>query len=297
MIRRLLYGITALCALWAACGPDRPEGLYEPVARSDMSDANMGAGEMGGGPDMPTTVTGALTGTWLLVHSQSTCVLNREQMATTDYLVEITQEGSLLRERRRICAVNLTPLLGTSVAIPAATREAVTFEEVDRGFVSKVGVGGGYTSATELNLWGLALESPATDMLPREADDAKVVDADGDGNPGVTFLISDGECERYAAQRQIIRYHGSLTTPTQIDGGSVGLTEAVVFGATRSLCRIAPPIEPNDAHSLFRMVRVDGQGGGLNADEDGDGKISCAEVAALAPMVLERREADDRRCR
>lgn len=295
MIRHLLYISAALCA--AACGPDRPEGLYEPVEREELGVGDMGAGEMGGGPDMPTTVTGALTGTWLLVHSQSTCVLNREQMATTDYLVEITQEGSLLRERRKICAVNLTPVLGTSVAIPAATREAVVFEEVDRGFVSKIEVGGGYTSATELNLWGLALEAPETDMLPREADDMRVVDADGDGNPGVTFSISDGECERYAGQRQIIRYHGRLTTPTQIDGGSVGLTEAVVFGATRSFCRIAPPIEPNDAHSVFRMVRVDGQGGGLNADEDGDGEVSCAEAAALAPMVLERRAADDTRCR
>jgi hypothetical protein len=287
--------IVVMAAAWVGCGPDRPQGLYEPREAADMG-VSADAGEDMDAAEM-TEVTGALTGTWLLVHSQSTCVLNTEQLATTDYLIQITQRGSTLEETRKICGVNLSPVLGTSVQIPAATRESVVFVPVDRGYVTSVKAGGGYTSSTELNLWGLQFDDPQTDAIPRTAADPAVVDADGDGEAGVTFVISDGDCERYQSQRQIVRYQGVLTSPTQIDGQSVGLTEAVVFGATRTFCKIAPPIQPNDAHSLFRMVRVDGQGGGLDADTDGDGEISCAEASALAPMVLERREADTARCR
>lgn len=287
--------IMIVAVLAAACGPDRPQGLYEPREVEDLG-SGVDAGEDMGVAEM-TEVTGALTGTWLLVHSQSSCVLNTEQLATTDYLVQITQRGSTLEETRKICGVNLSPVLGTSVQIPAATRESVVFVPVDRGYVTSVKAGGGYTSSTELNLWGLKLDEPQTDALPRTAADPAVVDADGDGEAGVTFVISDGDCERYQSQRQIVRYQGVLTSPTQIDGGSVGLSEAVVFGATRTFCKIAPPIQPNDTHSLFRMVRVDGQGGGLDADDNKDGEISCAEASALAPMVLERREADPARCR
>jgi hypothetical protein len=260
-----------------------------------MIAADMGEASELGQADM-AVATGALTGTWLLVHSQSTCVLGTEQLATTDYLVEITQQGSALTETRKICGVNLSPVLGTSVQIPEATRESVVFVPLDRGYVTSVKEGGGYTSSTELNLWGVALEDPETDALPRAGTDPQVVDADGDGNPGITFSVADGDCERYASQRQIIRYQGTLTSPTQIDGGSVGLTDAVVFGATRTFCKIAPPLVPNDEHSIFRMVRVDGQGGAMMGDTDGDGAVSCAEASALAPQVLPRREADATRC-
>ena len=118
-----LYCATILLTLLiTSCGLDRPDGLYEPRESVDMMATDMGESSELGQPDM-AVATGALTGTWLLVHSQSTCVLGTEQLATTDYLVEITQQGSALTETRKICGVNLSPVLGTSVQIPEATRE------------------------------------------------------------------------------------------------------------------------------------------------------------------------------
>jgi hypothetical protein len=295
------HRLVALCvSVWGVgCMPERieVEGFLDvgEVGRPDMGGGvEMGAGEKMGGV-RPTG--GGLSGVWLMVHSQSSCVLGAEQVATTDYLVRIEQQGSSLLERREVCAIALSPVLGTFVKVPAATRQSIQFIDLDRGFVTSTRVGGGYTSSTELSLWGVELDVPLTERLPTRADDERVVDADGDGHPGVSFDVGDGECLRYSTQRQIIRYHGRLTSASQIDGGSVGMTEATVLGATATLCRLAPTIEPNDEHSVFRMVRVDGVAGSVNADVNGDGEVSCEEVAGMAAGVLPQRAPESDRCR
>lgn len=238
---------------------------------------------------------GTMSGAWLLLHERSTCLLGQEQLTHATYIIDIDQEGSTLRETRRLCETNLSEVLGMRIRIPQKVIDNIDFIQQDQGLVSTLRVGGTYLSSTEVAQWGLALEDPTTDSIPESADDPRVIDTDEDGNPAVTFQVGD-DCERYQAQRQLLRYSGRFTAPNQIDGSSAGVTDIVVYGGSNNFCTIAPPVEPNDPASRFRMVRIDGKGGAVNADSNNDDAISCEEAIALSPFVMQRRESDSSNC-
>jgi hypothetical protein len=298
----ILAAVLFASAALTACQVERGESLIGDQATSDAagfdaSDGSSGldarlAGDagLGRGPG-----AGTMSGTWLLYHERSTCLLGQEQLTHATYIVEIVQEGATLRETRRLCDARLSEILGMQVRIPDEVLAGIEFVEVDRGMVSTLRVGGSYVSSTEVALWGLELENPATDRIPESPDAPQVIDSDGDGHPAVSFVVGD-DCLRYQAQRQVLTYHGTFTAPNQIDGRSAGVTDLVVYGGSDGFCTIAPPVESNDAASRFRMVRIDGKGGAVVGDRDGNGEVSCAEAMRLAPRVLQEREADAERC-
>lgn len=283
------------------CDVDRGRGRYEaqvvPDALGETSttsrDVGLGAG----------SGAGTMTGTWMLIHERSTCVTTvqtEEQITRAIYRVEIEQEGAALEESRRLCDIALTPVLGQSIAIDDEVLRNIRFLDVDRGVVSGLGAGGSYTSSTEVAFWGVdpeSLDEPLASPLPRSADDRAVVDADDDDRPGVTFDLLGGSCRRYTGQRQLIRYRGTFTTPNRIDGQSTGHTDTVVFGASRGICELAPDIRANDRESRFRMYRIDGRGGALDADRNDDDRIDCSEIRTLpVSEVFEGRSPSDDRC-
>ncbi len=277
-----------------ACSLERGSAGVEPQRFDDAGAPDAGGfasdSGLGGGPG-----AGTLAGTWLAVHEASSCVLIEEQVTWASYIVEIEEDARVLTERRTQCEIALSPVLGLQVTIPDAVIESIEMIEVDKGFVSSFGTGGAYSSATELSLWGLDLDEPLAGEVPDDPADRAVVDSDGDGNPGVTFAAGR-TCERWVAQRTIVRYEGTLTAPNQIDGSSVTVTDSNVIGSSQPLCGVAPRIRPNDAFSRFRMVRVDGAGGAPDLDTDGDGRVTCAETSSAVALVLERREPDRANC-
>lgn len=292
-----VIGLSA--ALLGGCQIERGESSIPDQRVADAADLD--AEEMDGAEGFDDAGLGAgpgagtMSGTWLLYHERSSCVITQEQLTHAVYLVDITQEGAILSEKRRLCDTRLSEVLGMQIRIPQVVLDAIDFVDVDHGMVSGLRRGDSYTSSTEVGLWGLDLENPMTDPIPTSAEDPQVVDTDEDGNPAVTLMVGS-DCARFQAQRQIITYHGTLTTPNQIDGQSAGVTDLVVYGGSDGFCTIAPPVESNDPHSRFRMVRIDGKGGAVNADLNGDGEISCEEAERLVPMVLEEREPDSSNC-
>lgn len=292
-MKYMLPMIAAACCLVCACEVERGESDFPDQVVEDAGGADAGPVSdvaLGAGPG-----AGTMNGTWLLRHERSSCVLQQEQLTHATYLVEMDQHGATIAETRRLCETRLTPMFGMQVSIPDVVLENIDFVEVDRGLVSTLRVGGTYISSTEVAQWGLNLDDPTVDPVPDDADHESVIDADGDGNPGVTLSVG-GDCGRYQGQRQLIAYRGSFTTPNQIDGASTGVTDLEVYGASEDFCAIAPSVESNDPHSRFRMVRIDGNGGAYDADTDGDDHISCAEALAVAEQVMEGREVDHGNC-
>ena len=206
----------------AGCDLERGDSGWEAQEPVDSSQMDLGMADfaLGEGPG-----AGTMSGTWLMLHEGSTCILGDEQLTHAWYLIEIDQVGRSLEERRRICRVDLSPVLGLRVIIPEATRQAIDFIDFDRGLVSDLRVGGSYSSSLELALWGVELEDPISDELPASAEDARVIDTDGDDNPAVTFEIEGSSCLRFAGQRQVIRYSGTFETPNAIVGTSVNVTD------------------------------------------------------------------------
>jgi hypothetical protein len=91
---------------------------------------------------------------------------------------------------------------------------------------------------------GIRLEDPANDPLPSDPDDPRIVDDDGDGNPGITVTvrIGDGfEGELYLARREIFAYDLVQTGPDSLQGTVTDSSEQLVIGAS------LPMLETTDA--------------------------------------------------
>lgn len=280
--------------LLGGCSLDRETSDWPAQTQSDAGmDVTAGVdGGLGQGPG-----AGTMDGSWLMIHEGSTCVLNVEQLTHSWYVVDIEQKDRVLSESHRFCRIDLSPVLGQQVIIPQKVVDAISVKPIDRGYVADLRVGGSYSSSTELALWGLDLDDPIEGMIPADASDPQVVDSDNDGQPAVTFEVENSTCRRFQAQRQFIRYTGEFVAPNAIEGSSVNLTDLKVYGSTEALCGIAPPVVANDDFSRFRMVRVDGAGGSIDLDADGDGRVSCQEAADVFEQLIERRQANDDNCR
>jgi hypothetical protein len=288
----ILLLVGTWCLGMLGCAPERGEGEFEPQtlesdAGSDVSEDGVALGD---GPG-----AGTMDGTWLLIHERSSCVLGQEQVTLATYRVEIEQDGAVLEETRRACAMELSPVLGLGVRIPDDVLESVEFVDVDTGLVSSLREDGRYISSTEVSLWGLDLENAQTDPVPTDPDDDAVVDADGDSQPGVTYLVGD-DCQRYNSQRQLNRYSGAFVKPNLLEGESTSVTDLEVYGGSENTCSISPDIISNDRFNRWKMARVDGLGGSLDADTDGDGEITCDEIKAVEQTLLEMRDPERENC-
>ena len=68
---------------------------------------------------------------------------------------------------------------------------------------------------------GIRLDDPANEPLPTDPNDPRIVDDDGDGNPGITVTIrvsDDLSGQLYIARREIFAYEAFLTEPDLLDG-------------------------------------------------------------------------------
>lgn len=267
-----------------------PEQELEPSAPVDAGsfDTDVALGSGSG--------AGTMTGTWLQLHEASTCVVIAEQVTWAAYLLNIEQDNRTLSETRTLCEFELSPVLGLEIVIPPAVVASIEVVDIDNGYVSSLTPGGTYSSATEVGLWGVELDDPLSDPIPEDPESPVIIDADDDGNPGVTFAVAGSDCERYVAQRSIVRYTGAFTTPNQIDGTSITVTDSEVLGSSQRLCGVSPRLTANDAYSRFRMVRVDGTGESIDLDDDGDGSVTCEEVRPWIDQLIERREATPENC-
>ncbi|MCB9554003.1 MAG: hypothetical protein H6705_19375 [Myxococcales bacterium] len=126
---------------------------------------------------------------------------------------------------------------------------------------------------TELR--GVALDDPDADALPTDPDDPRVLDLDGDGNPGLTVLstgLIDGEI--YVVQRTRTRFVARLDGDT-LDGGLEWALEDSVLGADNPVLAMAVPVEPDLAASFMQASRIDAE-------------TDCAAIVADAARIFTR---------
>lgn len=82
---------------------------------------------------------------------------------------------------------------------------------------------------------GVRLDDPATEALPTDPTDPRLVDDDGDGNPGITVLVRfDGgsEAQLFIARREIFEYDVTQRGPDELEGVVTDSSEQLVIGAT-----------------------------------------------------------------
>lgn len=82
---------------------------------------------------------------------------------------------------------------------------------------------------------GIELEDPATDELPADPEDPRIVDADGDGKPGITVTVKIGDSfsgELYLARREIFAYDLVQKDADTLAGTVKDSSEQLVIGAS-----------------------------------------------------------------
>ena len=85
---------------------------------------------------------------------------------------------------------------------------------------------------------GIRLADPATDVLPNDPTDPRIVDDDGDGRPGITVDITVGTGLRgqiYLARREIFAWTATQTGPDRLEGTVTDTSEQLLVGASDPL--------------------------------------------------------------
>lgn len=150
----------------------------------------------------------------------------------------------------------------TAAIIPVATPVEVT--EVD-------GVLRVARPATPTAI-GIALEDPANEPLPSDPNDPRIVDADGDGNPGVTSSVKvseDLQGDIYLARREIFAYILTQQSPDRLVGSITDRSEQLIIGASNPLFLASAQWEQIDDTSRNPVIWQ-------RVDDDWD----CARLAA-----------------
>jgi hypothetical protein len=91
---------------------------------------------------------------------------------------------------------------------------------------------------------GIRLQNPATDVLPQDPDDPRIVDDDNDGKPGITVVVHFSDTEQgelYLARREIFAYDMVQDGPDSLSGTVQDSSEQLVVGAS------TPILESTDA--------------------------------------------------
>jgi hypothetical protein len=116
------------------------------------------------------------------------------------------------------------------------------------------------------------------EAIPMMAGDPRVVDADGDGHPGVSIRI-DGllSTEIYIAQRQRFALAGDNAEPTRMLARSMDTSEQVVLGSGSLLLAgvdISVQKDADSSDDVAVLVRT-------------TGRLSCDELAAQAGALFQ----------
>lgn len=288
--RMLVLAAVPLAGALTACAP--PDAPQQSTYADQQIEADAGGRADTGVVEAEWVET--LDGTWLQYSQASNCVdvfgvSYIDQMQRTFYIVETTQSQlGVLTETFTACDVELAPVLGLQATVPQALLQTTWPVTVPGGLTTgTLRPGAGYTSGQLAELWGIALDDPFNDPVPTAddgPDDPRIVDLDGDGNPGSTLVFPD-QCEAYIAQRTNTTMAGVMTAPDRIEGG-IPLGHGVlnshagqyIVDASNALCATRYGLSPQPGRAQFVRVRVDGRGGALNIDADGDGEITCEEA-------------------
>lgn len=214
------------------------------------------------GDDDTTSEETELVGRWAQKQVQSSLTevpFVGETVATTStlLLLDITADGSGYTITQTVCAIDLDS--GTELVTTVLPDAAVAgIRPATRG--ATLGAGGAVAIAGLSEVWGATLTNPETDALPTSPTDARVVDHEPDGKPGMTVRVAgliDGEI--YVVQRGFTSLEGTYDGLSRIDGLVTWRQEQSILDADNPLLKtpLATRTNPDASASWFRTTRLD----------------------------------------
>lgn len=204
-----------------------------------------------------------LKGRWLkqvitVAESSAGPVGTIEIRTSTLQLVDIAQEGRQVEMEVQSCWAEMvadSSMISTEFterlvqSLPERSRSGRLYRRDGAWFLG---------IERDWELLGVTMESPGEETLPSDADDPRVIDQEGDGNPGFTLRVRgmiDGEV--YVARRGWDKFMGRINGDEAIRGRVQWESEEKVLDASRRMLRSDPDSTPDTEASRFRMQRVD----------------------------------------
>ena len=199
------------------------------------------------------------------------------RVATTSVVLHRVERDSAsdaggLTATSRYCSVDQAPLGRTRTSLGPAFIEAIPT------WSSRLLVNGSTAELEEhVVVLGASLDDPGADPLPRDADDPRVVDVDGDGQPGFSVEVEgiiDGQV--YMVQRLVRGLVGELTGGGRMRGTvTIGGGQEVIGASNQILKTFTPRFEPDTDESRSTFVWVPVPEGS-----------TCESVLAAAPELF-----------
>ena len=208
-----------------------------------------------------------LAGTWVMVQVYPQIAVlplagEVPRSSTVVQFVDVAQDGETLTMRDRYCFTLVedgTPLVRTEIpdafmASLVPTPRTAALRATEEGIA--------FEAENYVEVRGATLASPLADPLPTDPLDPRVIDQDGDGQPGMTVrvtVLAIVEGETYIVQRVQYRLTGWVLGPDRIEGRIEWTDEQVVLAATNPLLEVDTigRHDPDPAAHRFVMVRVD----------------------------------------
>jgi hypothetical protein len=294
--RPVTVALTFAAAL-AGCVPgDGPAGNFDA---QDLGADDGGPSDLGG--DRAAERVPSADGVWLHYAQNQTCVdvlatANFETYNRSYYIVTVEQDAfGILSESWENCQIELSPLLGLQPQVLPGLLDDLYPVVTGGGLINSTNIGEGYASGMVAEPWGIRFDDPVNDEFPTSADDPRIEDTDGDGNPGATLDFDEGSCLAFVAQRTSTLYRGEFVEFDRIEGSSVSTNRQLVLGST-GLCGTQYQVRTITDRNVFTRLRIDGQGGALDLDANEDGQITCSEVLPFKDVLFERVETNDCYC-
>ncbi len=289
--------LVALSALaLAACGPnpDAYPYLRGPECTTPCEDAGVDAGRPDAGPpDIPDEPledwdeTGAdpLTGIFAVevtIPARAVVEVETRQL----YRLRVVQRGETVRMKVSPCrfALPSVPSVAT-LTIPPRLEEvlrSISIEDESPFLSAPDAIGATVTTPRATVLLGAELTDPENDPLPTPDMPDTALDQDGDGQIGVTVAAETVLCRRpeelYLALRASVVMSATVDALDRFEGTVEPTLEQSVLGVSDRCLNAAASLEIEILEgSTFTALRV-----GEETDYDGNGNVSCPEVAYFA---------------
>ncbi|MFB6262444.1 MAG: hypothetical protein ABEL76_02290 [Bradymonadaceae bacterium] len=206
-----------------------------------------------------------LTGHWaqkiVLTSVSDVPVLGRIETRTVSYLrVDIEQQETRLKWNAETCDATLRAGVGAiRTVLPDAFVRAIR-TPTRRGRVTRRGGGWQLIVAPRTTVLGATLDATESAPLPTSPTDEAVVDADDDGEPGVTIRLKGLIRARlFVVQRSTDAYRASIDSADRLSGRVDWHADRRLLRSTSPFIGDGPPSRPHPDpdRSWFELVRLE----------------------------------------
>lgn len=169
------------------------------------------------------------------------------------------EDGSVVMERT-VCHAEL---LSAKEAVRSTIDQAFLRQLYSDSRSGTLKVTDGLASLEFPNVYyvaGAELENPGEDALPEDPNDARVIDAEGDGKPGMTITVEGiASGEIYMVQRITSAWHSTAVSTTGIEGRIEWTEERGMLGATSGRLEQKRDswVTEDPAENRFTMIPVE----------------------------------------